>query len=128
MEGNDKIVFKEESYDIIGCCFDVFNNLGYGLREKNYQKALEEALSLKGMKFESQLFVPLKMNDKVIGKYYLDLLVENKIALELKVGDHFLRKDIEQLISYLKSKNLQLGILINFTSNGVASKRILNIK
>lgn len=127
MEDDDKVIYKEESFGIIGCCFDVFNNLGYGLREKSYQKALEEVLSQKNFKFRSQLCVPLKIGEKVIGRYYLDLLIDDKIAIELKVGNHFLRKDIEQLFSYLKSVNLQLGILVNFTSGGVEFKRILNL-
>ena len=122
------LIYKKECYDVVGCCFEVFNNFGYGLREKNYQKAVEEILSSKNINFESQVYVPLKINDKLIGKYYLDLLINNQIAVELKVGDHFLKKDIEQLYSYLKSKSLKLGILINFTSNGVQYKRILNLK
>lgn len=123
-----EIIFKDECYKIMGCCFEVFNKFGYGLREKNYQKALEEVLTNQKISFASQLYVPLKINDKVIGKYYLDLLIDDKIAVELKVGDHFLKKDIEQLYSYLKSKSLKLGLLINFTSSGVKHKRILNIK
>lgn len=122
-----EVAYKEESYKIIGCCFEVFNTFGYGLRERNYQKALEKVLLDKGIKFKSQLYVPLRINGKVIGKYFLDLLIDDKIAVELKVGDHFLRTDIEQLISYLKSQKLKLGLLINFTSHGVKYKRILNL-
>jgi GxxExxY protein len=122
-----EIIFKEECYKIMGCCFEVFNQFGYGLREKNYQKALEEVLYKQKIPFESQLYVPLKIDEKVIGKYYLDLLINDKIAVELKVGDHFLKRDIDQLYSYLKSKDLRLGILINFTSSGVKYKRILNL-
>lgn len=122
------IVYKEESYEIIGHCFEVFNALGHGLHEKNYQKALEESFSGKKVNFTAQLHVPLKFNDKVIGKYYLDFLIDDIIALELKVGDHFKTKDIEQLYAYLKSKNLKLGLLVYFTSKGVRYKRILNVK
>jgi len=122
------LIYKEECYQIIGCCFEVFNALGYGLREKNYQKALEESLAQHNLSFESQIYVPLKLNDKIIGKYYLDLLIDKKIAIELKAGDHFHKRDIEQLFSYLKSANLKLGLLINFTNSGVQYKRILNLK
>jgi len=123
----DKVLYKDESYEIIGCCFEIFNQLGPGLREINYQKALEETFRLKGLDFKSQLYVPLKISEKVVGKYFLDFLVGDKIALELKSGDHFFRRDIEQLFSYLKSVNLKLGIIVNFTSHGVKFKRILNI-
>jgi len=122
-----KILYKEESYKIIGQCFEVFNQLGPGLREKNYQRALEELLKDQNVVFESQLYVPLKINDKIIGKYFLDLLIDKKIAIELKVGDHFFCRDIEQLFSYLKSSKLKLGIIVNFTFRGVKYKRVLNI-
>jgi len=124
----DKIIYKDESYEIVGCCFAVFNGLGPGLREKNYQKALEELFKQKNINFKSQLYVPIKLNDKIVGKYFLDFLIGDKIALEIKSGNNFYKRDIDQLYSYLKSANLCLGILINFMSNGVKSKRILNIR
>jgi len=124
----DKIIYKDESYDIIGYCFEVFNQLGPGLREKNYQKALEELFKEKNFDFKSQLYVPIKINDKIIGKYFLDFIVDDKIALEIKSGNNFFKRDIDQLFSYLKSVDLKLGILVNFTSDGVKSKRILNIR
>lgn len=124
---NCDLIYKEECYQIIGYCYEVYNSLGYGLREKNYQKALEEILTREKVEFQSQLHVPIKLEEKKIGKYYLDLLIDDKIAVELKVGDHFLTKDIDQLFSYLKSKDLKLGLLVNFTSNGVKYKRIVNL-
>jgi GxxExxY protein len=124
----EEIVFKDESYKVIGCCFEVYNQLGFGLREKNYQKALEAVLQNNNMTFDSQLYVPIKIGEKLVGKYYLDFIIDNKIALELKVGDHFLTKDIKQLYSYLKVKDLKLGIIVNFTSKGIKYKRILNLR
>jgi GxxExxY protein len=123
-----ELIFKEESYQIMGCCFEVFNNLGPGLRESSYQKALEKVFETKDIRFKSQQYVPNKIDQKVVGRNYLDFLINDKIAIEIKAGDHFFRKDIDQLYSYLKSSNLQLGLLINFTKDGVLSKRILNIK
>lgn len=128
MEPKTKIIYKEESYKILGCCFEVFNNIGFGHREFTYQKALKKLFADQKVIFESQLCVPVKINNEIVTNYFLDFLISDKIAVELKAGDHFHRKDIEQLYSYLKSKNLQLGLLINFTSGGVICKRILNIK
>lgn len=124
----EKLLYKEESYKIIGLCFEIFNTLGPGLKEKNYQKALEELLSANKISFAAQLYVPIKINGKVVGKYFLDFIVKNKIAIELKAGDHFHRRDIEQLHNYLKSTGLKLGLLINFTSDEVKFKRILNVR
>ena len=123
-----ELVYKDDCYKIIGYCYEVYNYLGFGLREKNYQKALEAILVKEKIDFQSQLYVPIELKEKIIGKYYLDLLIDGKIAVELKVGDHFMTKNINQLFSYLKSKNLKLGLLVNFTSNGVKYKRIVNLK
>lgn len=123
-----ELIYKEESYEIMGCCFEVFNNLGPGLRESNYQKALEKIFEVRNIRYKSQLYMPNKIGEKIVGRNYLDFLVDDEIAVEIKAGDHFFRKDIDQLYSYLKSTNLQLGLLINFTKDGVLSKRILNIK
>jgi len=122
-----ELVYKKECYEIVGCCYEVFNQFGFGLREKNYQKAIESVFDEKGIKYESQLYVPLKMNGKLIGKYFLDLFVFDKIAVELKVGNKFFERDIEQLRSYLKSKKIKLGLLVNFTSHGVEFMRVLNL-
>lgn len=123
-----ELIFKDESYEIMGCCFEVFNNLGPGLRESSYQKALEKVFSERKISYKSQQYVPNKIGQQVVGRNYLDFLIDDRIAIEIKAGDHFFRKDIDQLYSYLKSTNLQLGLLINFTKDGVLSKRILNIK
>lgn len=124
----DDLIYKQESYEIIGCCYYVYNQLGSGLLEKIYQKALEEVFKEKGIPFQSQFYVPIKINDKVIGKFYLDFMVGNKIVIEIKDGDRFYQREIDQIYSYLRSKELKLGLLVNFTSYGVKFKRILNIR
>lgn len=124
---NCELIYRDECYKIIGCCYEVYNSLGFGLREKVYQKALETLFAQEKVDYQSQLYAPIKFGETIVGKYFLDLLIEDKIAIELKVGDHFLTKDIDQLFSYLKSKDLKLGLLVNFTSNGVKYKRIVNL-
>jgi GxxExxY protein len=63
----------------------------------------------------------------MIGRYFLDFLVDNKIVVEIKKGDYFSKKNIEQVKAYLKVTNLKLAVLVNFTSSGVKFLRILNI-
>ena len=121
------ILYPELSYKIVGCAFDVFNELGPGFHEKYYQRALAEALKEKRINFAEQVYTPLKYKDSIIGKQYLDFLVENNVIVELKKGNIFSKRHIDQVINYLKTKNLQLAILINFTNNGVVSKRLVNI-
>ena len=62
-----------------------------------------------------------------MGKVYLDILVNDRIVVELKTGNYYSRKNIEQIITYLKITNKKLGIIANFTKKGVRTKRILNL-
>ena len=111
----------------MGCAFDVYNELGPGYHEKYYQRALAESFVNKKLKFSEQLFSPLKYKDKTIGRQYLDFLIENSVIVEIKKGNVFSKRHIDQTINYLKTSNLELAILINFTNNGVVSKRIVNM-
>ena len=120
------LLYPELSYKIVGALFEVFNKLGPGYLEKYYQRAIAVSLKEVGLKFKEQLYAPLIFKEVKIGKCFFDFLVEDKIVLELKTGDRCSKKDIEQIHSYLKINKLQLGLLINFTSQGVRFKRILN--
>jgi len=121
------LIYPELSYKIIGLLFEVYNNLGPGYQEKYYQRAIAAALQKEGFKFREQVSIPLNYLNKKIGRYILDFLIEEKIVLEIKRGDRFSRRDIEQLYGYLKANDLKLGLLANFTNHGVKFKRILNL-
>ncbi len=123
---NTKIIYPELSYKIVGCLFDVYNELGGGYQEKFYQKALEECFRNNDVNFASQAPFNITFQNKIIGKYYMDFIVENKVVLEIKRGDYFARTNIKQITDYLKAVNLQLGILANFTNNKIRYMRILN--
>lgn len=115
------------SYEILGCLFRVWNDAGSGHREKLYQKAVAAELRAKKLAFVEQFHIKLYQRGTFIDIYYLDFLIEGKIVRELKVRNYFSNKDIQQLYSYLKGLNLQLGILAHFTENGVKYKRVVNI-
>lgn len=123
----DDLVYPELSYKIVGILFDVYNKLGYGYQEKHYEKAVALAFNSAGLKYKEQLPVPLNFDGKNIGKYFIDLLVEDKIVVELKRGERVAKGNIDQILNYLKTTRLQLGILAQFTSNGVKFRRIINI-
>lgn len=122
----DKVIYKELSYKIIGILFDVYNDLGYGYQEKYYEKAIEKYFVENNINFKRQAPYKIAVKGEVIGRYYLDFLVENKIVLEIKRGDYFSRKNIEQIKGYLKVTGMKLAIIANFTSNGVKFFRALN--
>jgi len=122
----DKVVHKELSYKIVGILFEVYNELGYGYQEKYYERAVEKYFRDEKIKFKRQPCFNIAVRGEIVGKYFLDFLVEEKIVLELKKGDHFSKKNIEQVKGYLKATKMKLAILANFTPKGVKSFRVLN--
>jgi GxxExxY protein len=130
MEGKLKrqdLVYPELSYKIKGCAYEVFNELGFGHAEKFYQRALAVQFRKEGITFKEQVYTPLKFKGEIIGKQFFDFLVEDKIIVELKKNNNFSKGNIDQVKQYLQTSKLQLALLINFSSNGVVSKRIVNV-
>lgn len=125
---NQNIIHKDLSYEIIGIAYEAHNELGYGFQEKYYCRAIEALLQEHSLKFREQVYIPIVFKGKKIGSYYLDFLIEDKVILEVKKGDQFYKKDIEQVYAYLKSHNLQLGVIVRFAKNGVKVKRIVNLR
>ena len=121
------LLYPELSYMIVGSAFDVHNELGSGHSEKYYQKALAESFLKKNIKFKEQVNYPMVYGNKIVGRKFLDFLVEDKIVVEIKKGDRFSKSHIDQVLGYLKMSDLKLAILINFGNNGVSQKRIINI-
>jgi GxxExxY protein len=122
-----ELIYPELSYKIIGCAFGVFNELGYGHKEIIYQNALEIKFKSEQIEFKSQLYCPIKFQNELIGKSFLDFLVEGKIIVEIKKAPFYSKKHIEQVYQYLVQNNLKLGLIINFGPKGVDFRRILNV-
>ena len=110
----------------MGILFEVYNELGYGYKEKFYEKALTIALNEQKIKFKTQVPFDLKFKEKIIGRNYLDFLIEDKIVLEIKKGKHFSKGNLDQVKQYLRITNMQLAILANFTPDGIKYIRVLN--
>jgi len=123
----DDLIYPDLSYDIVGILFDVGSEVGFGHKEKFYQKALSYALKEAGINFKEQIPVKVCYKNKPIGIYYFDFLIKNKLVLEIKVRNYFSKKDIQQLYRYLKARNLKLGIIAHFTKQGVRFKRVINL-
>lgn len=122
----NKIVQKELSYRIVGILFSVHSELGNRFQEKYYQRAVEEALKTNNIAFKKELKVDLSYNNKKIGKYFLDFLIEKCLVLEIKTVPRLIPKDFKQVLSYLTANNIELGILANFRTEHLTYKRILN--
>ena len=111
---------------MVGLAYNVFNKLGQGHLEKIYQKAYAKELKEASIEFKEQAPYQVIYKEEVIGNNYLDFLIEDKVIIELKRSDFYSKKYIDQVSNYIKVSNLHLAILINFTSNGVRIKRIVN--
>lgn len=81
---------------------------------------------MEGRKYKEQVCYPMIFKGTKVGNYRLDFLIEEKVVLEIKKGNAFSKKYINQILSYLKISGLKLGILANFGSTGVKFKRIIN--
>lgn len=120
------LIYPELSYKLVGLAYNVFNELGHGHLEKIYQKAYAKELKEAGIIFKEQAPYKVIYKEEIIGNNYLDFLIEEKVIIELKRSDFYSKKYIDQVSNYIKVSNLKLAILINFTTNGVRIKRIVN--
>ena len=120
------LVHEELSYSILGCAFAVYNELGPFFRESIYQQAMEIALDQAGLSFERQKNVPIEFRGVGVGRGILDLVVENRILLELKAVETLYPVFESQLIQYLTATGMELGFLLNFGKLGhLQYKRLL---
>ncbi len=119
------LVYPELSYKIIGVLFKIYNQMGGGYQEKYYQRVVKRECFAQNIPFLEQVRVDLVYEQKQIGNYYMDFVLDHKIVLELKIVPRFSTKDIMQVLNYLKQSGLELGILASFSRNGLFYKRIL---
>lgn len=122
------LVYPELCFQIVGALFETFKELGHGYQERYYQRAIANELKLQGLNFKEQVSIPLEYKGNKIGRYFLDFLIEDKVVLEIKRDRSFSRKNLEQVLAYLKAYKLKLGIVAVFTPDGVRYKRIVNLK
>lgn len=120
------LIYPELSYQLIGIAYTVSNELGHGHLEKIYQRAFAKELKVAGLNFKEQVPYPVSYKGEIIGRNYLDFLIEDKVIIELKRTAFFSKKNIDQVVNYLRVSGLQLCLLIHFTSDGVRFKRLVN--
>ena len=110
------------SYKIRGAIFKVYNNLGPGLLESVYSKALTYELEKEGLKVKKELPVPVVYDDIELDVgFRLDLLVENKVIVEIKSVEKLAKVHHKQVLTYLKITDLSLAILVNFNVDEITS-------
>jgi len=123
----EKILFKELSYEIQGSAINVRKEYGPGLKEIIYQNALAEELDFKKIKYQREPVIQIfsSKTGKIIGNYRPDFIVDDKIIVEIKAVGIIPRLFIDQLFTYLKNSKYELGYFINFSSPKLYIKRII---
>jgi GxxExxY protein len=121
-----EIIYKEESYEIVGICMDVHNELGHGLLEAVYKEAIEYEIAEREIPYQREKEFPIKYKTIYLQKkYYADFYVFYQIILEIKAKSELANEDIAQVMNYLKISGCKLGLLINFGKSKLEVKRIV---
>ncbi|MBN1384210.1 MAG: GxxExxY protein [Elusimicrobia bacterium] len=111
---------------IIGVCFQVHNKLGPGFNEKIYSNALKIIFDNLGIHYETEKEFSITFQDKKIGKFRADLVIENSLIIELKSVEGKMPKIFEkQVISYLNSSKMKVGLLVNFGNYRCEIRRLM---
>lgn len=111
---DDNYIHSELTDKIIGCAYDVYNQLGFGFMEKVYENAMMIKLPQKGLEVIQQAPINVYFEDKLIGEYFADILVNNKVILEFKAVSSLAKAHEVQLVNYLKATGIKVGLVINF--------------
>ena len=106
---------KNETYDILGACFEVYNDKGCGFLEPVYQECLEIELNLRNIPFQTQAYLQLEYKGHVLRKTYQpDFICFEKVIVEIKAVSSIVDEHRAQLLNYLNAARLPVGLLVNF--------------
>ena len=120
------LLLKENTFKIIGACFEVHKNLGCGFLEAVYAEALAIEFNARNIPFEKEKILKISYKDVVLEKSYVaDYLCFSNVVLELKALTALTTQHESQLINYLKATGLQVGLLINFGEQSLKYKRLV---
>jgi len=126
MELNDNYIFKDECYEIIGCCMSVHSELGAGFLEAIYQEALEFEFNRESLPFKREVEIDVTYRgQKLKKKYFADFICYGEIIIELKAFKTLEDSHYAQLLNYLKATDKKVGLLINFGSKSLQYKRVI---
>jgi len=120
-----ELIEEDLVYRIQGCIFEVYRVLGHGFLEKVYEKALLQELKSHDLQAESQVPINVSYKGKIVGEYFADIVVQNKVILELKAQEKITGAYEAQILNYLKASEIKVGLLVNFYHPKATIKRLV---
>ena len=123
-----ELLHKDLTDKILKAFYLVYKELGYGFLEKVYENALFLELTNQGLLCKKQFQIIVYYKSNVVGEYYADILVEDKLILELKAAESICQQHEYQLINYLKATNIDVGLLLNFGKNPEFRRKVFQKK
>lgn len=124
----EKYPHKDLTYKIIGLVFESYNELDFGYQEKYYQRAFEVILKENNLSYKKELQIPIRFGSRIIGRYFVDFVIDDKVVVEFKISNEPYQKHFKQVLGYLKANNLKVGLLVLIKPQGIEIKRIVNAK
>ena len=109
-----EFIHKNITDKIIKAFYNVYNTLGYGFLEKVYENSMLLELTEVGLSSQKQYPIDVYYKEKLVGSYFADLMVEEKVIVELKAAETICEEHEFQLINYLKATGIEIGLLLNF--------------
>ncbi len=120
------LIYEDITNTILSACFEVINELGVGFLKSVYEKSLLIALHQIGLKAVDQIPIIVTFRGQNVGQFYADLLVEDKVMVELKAVTALTPQHKAQVINYLKATGVEVGLLVNFGNPKLEFRRLHN--
>jgi GxxExxY protein len=122
---NTKLLLKDETHQILGCAFDVLNEIGHGLNEKIYENALVVEFRLRGIAFEQQRRFPVLYKTVQVGEFVPDVIAFSSVIVDTKVIARITDHERGQMMNYLRITKLRVGLILNFQHARLEWERIV---
>ena len=111
---NTYIKYRSLTDKIIKVFYRVYNGLGYGFLEKVYENAMMIEFRKEGVAADAQIPIKVHYEDEIVGEYFADILVDQKVIIEIKSSKNLTHENEAQLLNYLKATEIEVGLLVNF--------------
>jgi GxxExxY protein len=125
MDTNEKLLLKEEVYQIVGAAIDVLNGVGHGFHEKPYENALVVEFRLRSIPFKQQPTFSIPYRGEVVGTFTPDLIAFETVVVDAKVIDRITDHERGQMLNYLRITKCRVGVLLNFKNAKLEWERIV---